>query len=110
MSATLMLWPTVTAVPASVRLPAVGRLETLTAIKALAGLSLVSVNPKSVAAKTQAESSFVVSVVLAPDGASLTDVMLTVVVPCAVSAPPLPWADVLPSLKVQRICMLAGGE
>ena len=42
-------------------------------------------------------------------GRSLTAVMLTVVVPSAVSAPPLPWAEVLPSLKVQAIRTLAGG-
>ena len=80
MSAMLMLWPTVTAAPPSVRLPAVGRLDMVTAIKALAGLSFASLNPKSVAAKTQAVSSLVVSVALEPDGASLTGVRLKVIV------------------------------
>ena len=42
-------------------------------------------------------------------GASLTAVMLTVTLPVAVSAPPLPCAPLLPSLKVQSIWTLAGG-
>ena len=29
--------------------------------------------------------------------------------PAADSAPPVPWAPLLPSLKVQSICTLAGG-
>ena len=41
-------------------------------------------------------------------GASLTAVM-TVMLPVAVKAPPVPWAPLLPSLKVQSICVLAGG-
>ena len=42
-------------------------------------------------------------------GASLTAVMVTVVLPVAVSVPPVPWAPLLLSLKVQLICALAGG-
>ena len=42
-------------------------------------------------------------------GASFTAVMFTVVLPAAVSAPPLPCAPALPSLKIQLICTLAGG-
>ena len=40
---------------------------------------------------------------------SFTAVMLTVVEPNALSALPTPWLPVLPSLKVQLICTLAGG-
>ena len=80
MSAMLMLWPTVTAAPASIRLPAVAILEIVTAENVFAGLSLVSLNPKSAAEKTHGVSSVVVSVVLAPDGESLTAVTLKVIV------------------------------
>ena len=46
--------------------------------------------------------------------ASATEVMLLVIIlmvvlPFAVSAPPVPWAPVFPSSKVQLICTLAGG-
>ena len=47
--------------------------------------------------------------VLATVGASFTAVMFTVVLPAAVKAPPLPWLPVLPSLKLQSTCTLAGG-
>ena len=67
-----------------------GSVEIDTASKAFVGESFTSVKPKSAAAKTRGVSSSVVSVALVPDGASLTAVMLTVLVPCAVSAPPLP--------------------
>ena len=67
-----------------------GSVEIDTARNAFAGESFASVKPKSVVAKTRGVSSVVVSVALVPDGASLTEVMLTVLVPCAVSAPPLP--------------------
>ena len=42
-------------------------------------------------------------------GASLTAVMVTVVLPLAVIGPPEPCALVLPSLKLQLICTEAGG-
>ena len=43
-------------------------------------------------------------------GASFTAVMVTVMLPTAVNAPPVPCAlIVLPSLKLQSICTLAGG-
>ncbi len=47
--------------------------------------------------------------VSASTGASLTAVMVTVVLPVAVRAPPVPWLPLLPSLKVQLIWALAGG-
>jgi hypothetical protein len=42
-------------------------------------------------------------------GASFNAVMLTVELPLAASAPPLPWPPLLPSLKAQSSCTLAGG-
>ena len=42
-------------------------------------------------------------------GASLTAVMETVVLPVALSAPPPPCAPLLPSLKNQSTCTVAGG-
>ena len=69
-----------TATPLSVRLPAPGRVVIFTASSALAGLSLASLKPKSAVANVYAVSSSVVTVLLAPDGASLTAVTLTVIV------------------------------
>ena len=53
--------------------------------------------------------SLTVRVAAVTTGASLVAVMVTVVLPLAVSAPPMPCAPVLPSLKVQWICADAGG-
>jgi hypothetical protein len=41
--------------------------------------------------------------------ASFTAVMLTVVLPVALRAPPVPWLALLPSEKVQSICAVLGG-
>ena len=42
-------------------------------------------------------------------GASLTAVMLTVVLPVALNTPPVPWLPLLPSFNVQFSTTLAGG-
>ena len=44
-----------------------------------------------------------------PVGASLTAVMLTVVLPVTLRVPPAPWLPVLPSLNVQSSCTLLAG-
>ena len=74
MSAALMKSPALTSTPLSVRLPAPGRVVIFTAASALAGLSAASLKPKSAAANVYALSSSVVTVLLAPAGASLTAV------------------------------------
>ncbi len=51
MSARLTDWPAVTAMPLFVRLPAPGSMVTVTASSVFAGLSLVSLKPKSAAVK-----------------------------------------------------------
>ena len=80
MLATETLWPAVTATPDSARVPAPGMVLILTAVSALAGLSLGSVKPKSALANVYAVSSSVVTVLLVPAGASLTAVTFTVIV------------------------------
>ena len=80
MFATLMLWPAVTATPDNVKLPAPGIVVIVTAVSALAGLSLGSVKPKSAAANVYCVSSSVVTVLSVPAGASLTEVTSTVIV------------------------------
>ena len=50
----------------------------MTAANAFAGLSLASVKPKSPAVNVRAVSSTAVSVAFVPDGASLTEVTLNV--------------------------------
>ena len=72
MSAALMHWPAVTATPDRVRLPAPGKVVMVTALSALAGLSLGSVKPKSAVTKVYAVFSLVVTVLLVPAGASFT--------------------------------------
>ena len=52
MSATVMNWPAVTAVPLSFSVPAPGSVVICTRLNALAGMSSGSVNPKSAAANT----------------------------------------------------------
>jgi hypothetical protein len=91
MLTTLMLWPAVTATPDSVRLPAPGMAVILTAVSALAGESLGSAKPKSAAANVYCISSFVVTMLFVPAGASLTAVTLTVIVfgEASRSTPPL---------------------
>ncbi len=60
--------------------------------------------------RPSAVSSVVVKVAgNVPAGASLAAVMVTVVLPLAVNAPPVPCAPELPSLKVQPITTEAGG-
>ena len=56
-----------------------------------------------------AVSSSVPAVSSVATGASLTDIILTVVLPVAVNAPPVPCPPLLPSLKVQLIWIDAGG-
>ena len=51
MSATVMVWPALTAAPLLVRAPAPGRVLMRTALSALAGLSVASVKPKFAATK-----------------------------------------------------------
>ena len=62
----------------SVRLPAAGKVLIFTARSVLAGESLLSVNPKSAAPRIYGASSRVVIVLEVPEGASLTEVTLTV--------------------------------
>ena len=81
MSDNAMLCPAVTATPLSVNKPAPGSVLILTANRPLAGESLGSVNPKSLAANVSTVSSNVVTVLSVPDGASLTE--LTVIVTVA---------------------------
>src|ERR1043166_8109446 len=63
--------PAVTATPDSFRLPAAGKVVILTAASALAGVSLGSVKPKSLAVNVYTVSSGVVTVWLVPTGGSL---------------------------------------
>ena len=51
MSATVMVWPALTAAPLLVRVPAPGRVLMRTAASALAAISFGSLKPKSVALK-----------------------------------------------------------
>ena len=91
MFATETNWPTVTATPESVKLPAPGKAVILMLSSTLTGESLGSVKPKSAAVKVYAVSSSVVTVLLVPIGASFTDVTFTVIVRAEVSrsTPPL---------------------
>ena len=81
-------WPTVTATPLSSKVPAPGKAEITTACSALAGVSLASLKPKSAVVSATLVSSLVVSVLSAPEGASLTDVTLTSTL--AEAVPPWP--------------------
>ena len=74
-----------TATPESSRVPAPGSPLIFTFSSALAGESLGSVKPKSAAVKVYTASSSTVTVLLAPTGASLTVVTLTVIVRGVVS-------------------------
>ena len=91
MSATVTVWPAPTAAPLFVRLPAPGSVAIRTAIRLWAGLSLPSLKPKSAALKVYAVSSFVVTVLSVPAGASFTAVTFTVSVlaEASRSMPPL---------------------
>src|SRR6476469_5452038 len=73
MSVTETYWPAVTSSVPSLSVPAAGSVVIFTAANASAGESLASLNPKSAAAKVWSWSSSVVTVLSAPDGASLTD-------------------------------------
>ena len=73
-----MLWLAVTSAPLSLSVPAVGKLLMINALKMLP--SSVSLNPKSLAAKVLLPSSSTVIVASVPLGASLTAVMLVVIV------------------------------
>ena len=64
--------PTVTVTPDSANAPAPGWVVIFTFSSTLAGESLGSVKPKSAAAKVYTASSSIVTVLLAPTGASLT--------------------------------------
>src|SRR5262249_23676310 len=83
MSLTETNCPAVTATPLSVKVPPPGNVVISTAKRLFAGLSFRSLNPKSAALKTYAVSSSVVTVLLAPCGASLT--LLTVRLELAVA-------------------------
>ena len=90
MLASVTSWPVVMATPESLSVPVVGSVVILTLAKALAGLSLESVKPKSATASATAVSSSVVMVLLAPAGASLTGITVIVVTAAAeLSAPSL---------------------
>jgi hypothetical protein len=80
MSAALTNCPAVTATPESLRLPAAGSVEILTAASALPEESLESLMPKSAAENVCDVSSSTVSERFVPAGASLTDVTSTVIV------------------------------
>ena len=77
-SVTAINCPLVTATPLSVRLPAAGSVLIFTARSVLAGESLTSLNPKSAVARRYGVSSRVLTVLVVPEGASLTEVTLTV--------------------------------
>ena len=79
MSASATTWPALTATPLSRNVPPVGRVVIFTASKALAGVSLGSVKPKSAAVNAYGASSLVVIDLSAPAGASLTDTTWIVV-------------------------------
>jgi electron-transferring-flavoprotein dehydrogenase len=74
------LCPALSATPDRVKLPTPGSVVICTALNALAGLSLKSVNPKSTPAKVYCVSSEVVIVLSLPAGASLTEVTSTLIV------------------------------
>ncbi len=80
--------PAATAAPESVRLPAPGRVVTLTLDSALAGASFGSVKPKSATLKVYAVSSLVVTVLLVPTGASLIAVPVIALLPVNAGATP----------------------
>jgi hypothetical protein len=61
-------WPALTATPLSVSEPVAGSVETFTASSTLAGVSFGSLKPKSAAAKVNAVSSRVVTVLSVPRG------------------------------------------
>ncbi|CAM5184138.1 hypothetical protein CDEF62S_04814 [Castellaniella defragrans] len=84
-SATLTLWPAVTATPFSVNAPAVGNVVIATALKA--SPSAGSLNPKSAVVKVCEVSSSIVKLLSVPCGASFTGFTVTVAV--AVSATPV---------------------
>ena len=88
MLASVTTWPVVMATPESLSVPVVGKVVILTLAKALAGLSLGSVKPKSAAASATAVSSSVVRVLSAPAGASLTGITVMVVTAAAELSPP----------------------
>ena len=70
--------------------PAVGSVVIFTDCSVLAGLSSGSVKPKSAAVNVRAVSSVAVSVALVPAGASLTAVMVIVLVSVSASDVALP--------------------
>src|SRR6185503_7174966 len=76
-SAAEIVCPAETVTPLFVRAPAAGTDEILTAVSALPSASL---KPKSAAPSTYGVSSSVVTVWLTPDGASFTEVTLTLIV------------------------------
>ena len=79
-SATAIVCPLVTATPLSVRLPAPGSELIFTARSVFAGESFGSPNPKSAAPNRYGVSSGVVTDFEVPEGASLTEVTLIVIV------------------------------
>ncbi len=80
MSAAATTWLAATATPSSFSVPAAGSVVILTAANAFAGVSFGSVKPKSAVANVYAVSSFVVTVLSAPAGASFTAVTSIVIV------------------------------
>ena len=88
MSVALTVCPVMTEAPLSCRLPWVGRVVILTALSALAGLSLGSEKPKLSGVRVRAVSSTVVSVALVPAGASAT-ALTTTVNACVLMSPSL---------------------
>src|SRR5919204_521255 len=101
-------WPAVTAMPLSLSDPAAGSVEIFTAARLLAGVAFGSLKPKSAVVNWYAVSSFVVTVLSAPDGASFTDVTSIVIV-FADGSRSTPLYDVPPSSCTWKV-KLAYGE
>src|SRR3989442_10667408 len=76
MSAALTSALSATATPLFFSVPAPGSVVILTAARWLAGLSLLSLKPKSVVCSVYAVSSLVATVLSAPAGASLTELIV----------------------------------